>query len=356
MMTGFLGTFVISWAQTELDGLPSAPIEALAAGATWAWHGEATRVDGPSDILVLSQSEEAARIRRHAARVVRRLVHVAMNQSGVQRIPDPDDPVLNWGFSITDGIRSYTVSLVDVPGRAPLLMFLDRVPPEGVDLWVTHVTEHVPRANRSGDSAPQVICFTPETMISTPDGKRAVADLQEGDLIQTKDDGPQPVRWVGTKRISGARLLAMPELRPVRIRGGAVGIDVPDEDLIVSPQHRLLLQGNMARDLFHEDEVLVAAKDLVNDHSIIRDGHRGHLTYVHILLDKHQVVFANGLATESFHPATMPIEAVAPYQQEALLARLPDVRADGSNFGPFARRMLTSAEAAILLHRGLRAH
>lgn len=356
MTTGFTGTFVISWAQTELDGLPAAPIEALSVGATWSWHGEATRVDGPNDVLVLSQCEEAARIRRHAARVVRRLVHVALDQSGVERLPDPDDPVLDWGFAVTDGMRSYTGSLIDVPGRAPLVMFIDVLPPEGADLWVTHITDRTARAHRSGDEAPQVICFTPGTRLSTPDGKRAVSDLQPGDMILTKDDGPQPVRWIGTRRISGARLLAMPELRPVRIRGGAVGMDVPDEDLLVSPEHRLLLQGSMARDLFNETEVLVAAKDLVNDHSILRDGHNGHLTYVHVLLDRHQVVFANGLATESFHPATMPVEAVAADQQASLLECLPDISADGSSYGAFARRMLTSAEAAIMLHQGLRAH
>ena len=356
MMTGFRGTFVISWAQTELDGLAAAPVETLSVGATWSWHGEATRVDGPNDILVLSRSEEAARIRRHAARVVRRLVHVAVDKAGVERIPDPDDPLLDWGFAVTDGLQTYTATLVDVPDRAPLLMFIDTVPPEGTDLWVTHVTDQAVHAHRSGDRAPHVICFTPDTWISTPDGKRLVRDLAEGDLIQTVDDGPQPIRWIGTRRITGARLIAMPELRPVRIRGGAIGIDIPDEDLVVSPEHRMLLRGTMARDLFNADEVLVAAKELINDHSILRDHGTGHITYVHILLDRHQVVFANGLATESFHPATMPLDAVAADQRPALIERVPDMAIDGSNYGEFARRMLTSAEAAILLHQGLRPH
>lgn len=356
MMTGFRGTFVISWAQTELDGLAAAPVASLAVGATWRWHGDVTRVDGPSDILVLSECEEAARIRRHAARVVRRLVHVAMDQSGAAKIPDPDDPVLDWGFAVTDGIRSYTASLVDVPGKNPLLMFINEIPPEGTDLWVTHLAEQCSGTNRTGDQAPHVICFTPGTRLSTPDGKRTVAELQEGDMVLTKDDGPQPIRWIGTRRISGARLIAMPELRPVRIRGGAVGIDVPDEDLLVSPEHRMLLRGTMAQDLFGEDEVLVAAKDLINDQTILRDHAMGHMTYVHILFDRHQVVFANGLASESFHPASMPIDAVELDQQQALRERLPDLSDDGASYGTFARRMLSSAEAAILLQQGFTAH
>lgn len=356
MMTRFRGTFVISWAQTELDGLAAPPLDALTLGATWCWHGEVTRVDGPSDVLVLSRSEETVRIRRHAARVVRRMVHVAMDQAGVDRIPDPDEPVLDWGFAVTDGMQSFTVTLVDVPDRPPLLVFVDQIPPEGTDLWVTHVTDASVRAHRSGDMAPKVICFTPETQISTPEGKRRVGDLEEGDLVETMDDGPQPVRWVGWRRVTGARLMAMPELRPVRIRGDAVGIGIPDEDLVVSPEHRLLLRGTMARDLFAEDEVLVAAKDLINDHSIIRERHSGHVTYVHILFDRHQIVFSNGLATETFHPAAMPVQTVAEDQRSALKERLPGVLPDGSNYGPFARRMLTGAEAAILLHSGLRAH
>ncbi|MEL7114677.1 MAG: Hint domain-containing protein [Pseudomonadota bacterium] len=354
MMTGYRGTFVISWAQTELDGLAAAPVGSLTVGASWAWHGEATRVDGPSDILVLSQSEEAARIRRHAARVVRRLVHVALDDTSPERIPNPDDPLLDWGFAVTDGMRSYTATLVDVPGRAPLLMFVDVIPPEGTDLWVTHVTDHAIHAHRSGDEAPNVICFTPDTSIATPDGAKRVGDLVEDDLILTKDDGPQPVRWIGTRRVTGARLIAMPELCPVRIRGGAIGLDVPDGDLVVSPEHRVLLKGAAARDLFGEDEVLVAAKDLINDHSVLRDHELGHITYVHLLLDRHQIVFANGLETESFHPASMPIDAVSPDQQPSLMDRLPGLSPDGSSYGAFARRMLTHAEAAILLHKGPR--
>lgn len=350
MITGFRGTFVISWAQTELDGLAEARVDSLTVGANWSWHGEATRVDGPGRVLVLGQSEETARIRRHAALKVRRLVNIALEEDKATRLPSPDDPILDWGFAVTDGVRTYTANIVEVPGRAPLLMFVDMLPPEGVDLWVTHVSDAPGGVRRSGDAAPHVICFTPGTRIATPDGPRLVAELQEGDWINTKDDGPQPIRWIGARRISGARLVAMPELRPVRLCGGALGLDVPDEDLLVSPLHRVVLKGAMAQALFNEPEVLVAAKDLINDKTVLRDYGSGHLTYVHILLDRHQIVFANGVETESFHPASMPIDAVDPSQQAGLRERLPNLTPDGSSYGAFARRMLTSAEAALALH------
>ena len=121
----------------------------------------------------------------------------------------------------------------------------------------------------------------------------------------------------------------------------------------MSPEHRVMLQHDLARDLFGQDEVLVAAKDLINDTSVIRDHSIGHVTYVHILLDRHQIVFANGVESESFHPASMPLEAVAADQQHSLLERLPDLNVDGSSYGAFARRMLTSAEAAIFMHKGI---
>ena len=130
MRTGFRGTFVISWAQTELDGLAAASASSLTVGAVWQWHGEATRVDGPSDVLVLGQCEETTILRKHAARAVRRLVYAALDKPQVVPVEAPDDPLLDHGFAVTDGRRSYTATVIDVPGReVPLLMFLDDIPP-----------------------------------------------------------------------------------------------------------------------------------------------------------------------------------------------------------------------------------
>ena len=71
--------------------------------------------------------------------------------------------------------------------------------------------------------------------------------------------------------MSGARLFAMPEQRPIRLRRGALGVDRPEDDLIVSPEHRVLVKGRAARDLWGEDEVLVRAADLVGDRFITVD-------------------------------------------------------------------------------------
>ena len=82
MKTGSLGTFVISWSQTEVDGLRAAPLDVLAVGTTWRWSGAAVRVDGPQGLLLLEKAEGAADIRKRAARMVRRLVGVAVGTEG----------------------------------------------------------------------------------------------------------------------------------------------------------------------------------------------------------------------------------------------------------------------------------
>ncbi len=140
----------------------------------------------------------------------------------------------------------------------------------------------------------------------------------------------------------------MPEFRPIRFRAGAVGMDEPDRDLIVSPQHRMLIRGPHARALFNAEEVLVEATALVNDLTIMVDRSMREVTYVHVLLARHNVIWANGLQTESFHPANTAFEAIAAEQRDGLSALLPGVEDDPWAYGAHARRNLTASEAAIL--------
>ena len=80
MKTGSSGTFVISWSQTETDGLKAAPLDILAVGASWRWTGVPVRVDGPQEVLRLDGAEGAAETRRRAARIVRRLIGAAVGR------------------------------------------------------------------------------------------------------------------------------------------------------------------------------------------------------------------------------------------------------------------------------------
>ncbi len=346
MVTGYRGTFVISVAQTELDGICAAPVSALATGAEWRWWGDPVRVDGPAELLLLDGAEGAADLHRRAARVARRLLgsdHVAAGRGN----PGEEEARPAQSFVVTDGQATYTITVLD-PGAEPALLMIDgALPPKDTDL---HVTDHAVDPLRGADGDAGVICFTPGTLITTPDGSRPVETIRPGDRVSTRDDGAVEVLWTGARRMSGARLYAMPQLRPVRIRSGALGDGRPDGDLVVSPDHRLLISGARARALFNEAEVLVAARDLIDDRLIVSETALREVTYVHLLTERHQIVRANGMEAESFHPANADLDLIDPEERAALLRIVPGLEADPFRYGGYARRNLTASEAAILRH------
>lgn len=351
MKTGFQGTFVISWTQTELDGQISPPVTDMEPGRVWTWTGEAVRVDGPRGLLPLGEPEGVADLRRRAALTVRRLLVSTQTDQGRGAGLALQDPLFDKQFVLTDGVTTWTVSVIPGgAGRKPLLMFHGDIPPREAELWIV-------RHNFDGsllampDRKPGgVICFTPGTMIRTADGARDVAALREGDWVQTQDNGLAEILWLGRRNVSGARLMALPALTPVRLRAGSLDKQVPDCGLLVSPDHRMVLRGARAQSLFNQDEVLVSARDLVNDHSIIRDHTVKSVTYIHMLLPQHDIVFANGVATESFHPASAALATMQANDKARLFDQMPDLRDAPETYGSFARRVLNKSETAILRH------
>ncbi|MDF1671458.1 MAG: Hint domain-containing protein [Roseovarius sp.] len=351
MKTGFRGTFVISWSQTEVDGLDAAPIQSLDVGTAWSWHGELVRVDGPSEFLRLENANGEENSRKRAARMVRRLVGAAKTNTKNLNNIEIDEPLTDSGFVVTDGAQSYTVTLIEVGGNAPpLLMFMNDIPPRNTEMWVVHHTLQASHDNSTGPETGGVICFTPGTRIETPDGPRLVEELREGDYVQSKDNGAQEIQWIGSRRMTGARLFAMPKLRPIRIKAGALGIERPDEELLVSPEHRMLIKGDVAMALFNTPEVLVSAKDLINSGSINIDMAAREVTYIHILLPQHQILWANGVETESFHPASTSLSTLDADDRKRLIGLHPQLEYEPHIYGGFSRRSLSASEAAILTH------
>jgi len=365
MGTRASGTFVISWSQCELDGASRAPLSAIRTGATWRWTGEAVRVDGRQDLLILDNAIGMEEMRARAARGAMRLIGPAVEaacgaEGGAAGAPGGAGAALeeagrlyDAAFDVTDGLTLFTIAVIDLPEMAePLLMFDAGVPPRGRDLWVVGQAAGRLRRDLPGDAPRGAICFTPGTRIATPGGETPVEALEEGDLVLTKDNGPQPLRWIGARRISGARLYAMPHLRPVRIHAAALGLDRPDGAILVSPLHRVMLRGPAARDLFGTPEVLACARDLVDGRGIVFDRGLREVTYIHLMLDAHQVLFANGVESESFHPAAADLHALPDEAQARLARSFPDIAERPDGYGPPARRVLSRAEAAILRHGG----
>ncbi len=128
-------------------------------------------------------------------------------------------------------------------------------------------------------------CFTPGTLISTPIGERPIEDLKAGDLVTTLDNGPQPVLWIGQTTVAAEGRFA-----PVRFEAGVFGLNLP---LLVSPQHRMLLDDWRASYLYGQSEVLIAAHCLINGENVKRvEG--GKVTYIHLLFARHEIIIANG--------------------------------------------------------------
>ena len=184
-----------------------------------------------------------------------------------------------------------------------------------------------------------VVCFTRGTRIATPHGPRAVETLSEGDLILTRDSGPQPLQWIGMRE----GLVGIDQA-PIRFEPGTVGNDAP---LLVSPQHRMLVRGWRAQLLFGEDEIFVPAKSLI-DGSGVRVMAPGKVCYYHLLTPEHHVTFAEGAETETFQPAALGLEGIDDFDRACLFRARPDLRADLSAYGRAARPMAKTRLAYLL--------
>lgn len=346
MGTGLRGTFMISWAQTLVEGYPADKNQELAEGMTWRWHGRALPLEGDGAALLLTASRDHEELRARAARVVRKLLHHPAPTQAEEAAEDAD-PLFSGAFILSDDQRFFTAVPIEVErGAAPILLFPEELPPPNRSLTIVQASKRLARPTPTED--PSVICFTPGTRLKTEKGELPIEEIGPGDRVLTRDDGPQEVLWSGNRRMSGARLFAMPDQRPIRMRAGALGIDRPDAELVVSPEHRILVTGRAAQDLWGEPEVLVRAADLVSDHYVTVDHSLRETHYVHLMLDRHQVVWANGLEVETFHPGYMGLDHLDNLQRKALLELRPELARDPHMYGAPARRMLTRAEAAIL--------
>jgi len=193
-----------------------------------------------------------------------------------------------------------------------------------------------------------VPCFTPGTMILTAAGERPVETLKVGDRVVTRDNGLQEIRWVGTKPLSGQLLAAAPHLRPILIRRGALGNGLPERDLMVSPNHRILIANDKTSLFFEEPEVLVAAKHLVNGGGIQQVDTVG-LSYIHMMFDHHEVILGDGAWSESFQPGDYSLRGIGDEQRAEIFELFPELRKTRGKIGyAAARRSLKRKEAELL--------
>lgn len=188
-------------------------------------------------------------------------------------------------------------------------------------------------------------CFTPGAQIATALGDVRVEDLREGDRVITRDRGYQKIRWIGRRSLTAADLAEAPQFRPIRIARGALGLNLPDRDLVVSPQHRMLLSSSRAELLFGDHEVLIAATHLLGRHGVTREAPEG-VTYIHLLFDHHEIIRANGAWTESYQPGELTLSGMDDDQRDELLSLFPQLKVNPSV--PAARTSLKRREVEAL--------
>ena len=191
-------------------------------------------------------------------------------------------------------------------------------------------------------------CFTPGTLIATPQGQRPVEELRPGDRVITRDNGMQEIAWAGAKTLDYRRLGEDAWLRPVLIRKGALGNGLPERDMLVSPNHRLLMANDRTEMLFGEREVLVSAKHLVGTPGIERAQALG-VTYVHFMFEHHEVVLSDGAWTESFQPGDYSIKGIDAEQRAEIFSLFPDLATEDGRKGYGAARMTLKKHESRLL-------
>lgn len=239
---------------------------------------------------------------------------------------DGSTPVTAWDVTVTD-------TNGDGSGDA-ILTF-----PGGESITLEGVTPD------QVDSAPELFaigipCFTPGALIVTAEGEKPVEDIRPGDLVLTADNGFQPVRWTGSRTLDAGELEAQPELKPYVIRKGAFG---NTRKMVVSPQHGFVMKTDAGEKLIRAKH----AAELFGGQIARREMDCEAVTYVHILFDRHEIVFAEGALTEAFYPGPQALKSIDRDAMVELLTLFPELArvafGDGESvesYGPPARDYL----------------
>lgn len=185
-----------------------------------------------------------------------------------------------------------------------------------------------------------VVCYASGTLISTANGEVAVEALKPGDLVETQDHGLQPVRWVNSSdcTLDGTAQ----DDKPVLFRAGSLGPNLPMQDLIVSPNHRILVGSAGQLEHYFTTEAFVAAKALTSLPGIRFMRGKKRMSWIHFACDRHEVVMANGCRSESLLLGRMVLAGLSRSKRQLLAALFPNVSTQNIPLnGPPARECLT---------------
>jgi len=202
------------------------------------------------------------------------------------------DGSLTASGSGVSGTGTNTLTLTgtadQINGYLQTLSYKTTLTSPGSDTLTVKTTDQAGNTTSGGVSI-DVTCFYPGTLIRTPSGEVAVETLKAGDLVLTHEGRAVPVRWLGRQTVSTIFANKM-RILPIRIKTGALGDNLPERDLLVSPDHAILVGG-----------ILIHAGALVNDSSIVRETAAPTVfTYYHVETDNHSLILAEGAPAETF--------------------------------------------------------
>ena len=187
----------------------------------------------------------------------------------------------------------------------------------------------------SGQALEEIPCFAGGTLIDTVEGPIGIERLAIGDMVLTAN-GPKPILWIGSRRFSSGLLDASPNLRPIRIKAGALGRDTPAGELIVSPQHRILVRSKIAQRMFGTEQVLVAAKQLLELDGVEIADDLADVEYFHLMFDQHEIILSNGAETESLYAGKQALLAVGEAARQEIFAIFPELQDYSVDVAPAA--------------------
>ncbi|MBY6142265.1 Hint domain-containing protein [Leisingera daeponensis] len=242
----------------------------------------------------------------------------------------PDGAVRAWDISVSDD--GFGNALLTFPSGEKLV--LQGVAPAQMST--------APQMHSAG-----IPCFTPDVVLATRRGAVPAGQIRVGDLLQTADNGYQPVIWVGCRTLGPAELARRPHLRPYRLRpGGLLALEQP---MLVSPQHRLLLGRHTLGGGRQFDESFLPAKLLaeIDPNCTQLSGADGPVTYVHLMTEQHEVIFAEGAATETFWPGPEAVRGLTADGRRELFDLFPELAAAACLSGETGRAQVRAAYGGL---------
>jgi hypothetical protein len=320
-----------------------APIDyRFAPSGIWSWTGTRTPF-----VVEEARNNETTFNGDPTNETIDRNLQIGRNRAQTVEVDGTDRQVIwDYTFTVTDGVQTWRVGVIDVDlnnnntieagsENGYFLVFPDGMPPKDTDLTYVDIVENDDGVEHA-DLGAAVVCFATGTLIETEGGPRPVESLAPSDRVLTRNAGFQPLRWRSETHVIAREVLA-----PIVISAGVFG---NTRDLIVSPQHAVLIRDWRAELLYGTAEVLVRAVDLLSYDGVYRKP-GGLVGYHHLLFDRHHLVKAEGLWSESLYPGEIALTTLSEGARTELATLVPDMQ----SFGIMAAPCLRGFEARCLV-------